>query len=519
MSCCRRCAFVSDTPRKIGVRRMLGDVGLYSRFSIRSHPLRDYQRAPVQAVLDSVLNQRGDEFAWVFSRQAGKDEAKAQLTVYLLQLMARRGGAIVEANPTYKPQSLVALGRTKARFASSLLARGLWRSAGYKLYCGLASVTYLSAELSSNVRGETASLLLICNEMQDVSAAKWDSEFIPMAASTNATRLYIGTVKTSATLLAAKMRELRLLEARDGVQRVFLIPWELVEKENAAYGTFVRGLIMKKGRNHPSIKTEFDLIEVDADGGMFGAARQALMRGDHGRLFAPLPNERYVATLDVGGEDDAVRGGADVLDNPRRDYTALSVCRVVSHLGLSRYEVVHQVCWHGVGAASLYGSLCLLLDCWSPVRIVVDATGVGGGLASLLYARYGDRVLPFTFTTRSKAALGSDFLSLIETGRFGFWAGDDEAARVFWQQVAACSYTIPPGEGAIDRTMKWGVPDGTTSDGYDDQGNPARLSVHDDVLISAALVAALGDARFYDGGGAVVTAETSISQRIDGDGF
>src|SRR3712207_4108790 len=100
--------------------------------------------------------------------------------------------------------------------------------------------------------------------MQDVLAAKWETEFEPMAASTNATRLYVGTVKTSRTLLAAKMRELHALELVDGVQRVFRIDWERVAQDNPAYGAFVRGEIARKGLEHPSIKTEFRLLEIDA---------------------------------------------------------------------------------------------------------------------------------------------------------------------------------------------------------------------------------------------------------------
>lgn len=506
--------------RDVAIEQMLLDVKLYSKYSIHV-PLRHYQLAPVYAVIDSVRNNRGDEFAWVFSRQAGKDEAKAQLVTYLLQLYALKGGAIVEANPTFKPQSLVALNRTKARMLDGLLSRPSFRSAGYKLYLGKASVTYLSAEPSSNVRGETASLLLICNEMQDVSTAKWDSEFVPMAASTNATRLYIGTVKTSSTLLAQKMRELRQMEKQDGKQRVFLIPWYEVEKENKPYGQFVRGLIAKKGREHPSIKTEFDLIEIDADGGMFPSERQAKMRGTHSRLYAPIDGEQYVALIDVGGEDEAVRLGFDELQNPKRDYTVLTIARVRwLDVGLPRFEVVNQWIWHGVGCAALFPTITDLLNLWQCTNIVIDATGVGGGLASLLSATFGQKVQPFVFTTQSKARLGSDFLGLIETGRFAYYVNDDAVAQSFWLQATKCQYTIPNGEGAIDRTMKWGVPDGTSVDGYDTSGNPARIAVHDDQLLSAALCAAIEVVKPYDAsGGAVVTPEKPLNERIDGDGF
>ena len=90
------------------VAGLLGDVEAFSRVGIRTHSLRSYQLEPIRAVLASVRGGLGREFAWVFSRQAGKDEAKAQMYAYLLALYQQIGGQIVAANPTYKPQSLTA---------------------------------------------------------------------------------------------------------------------------------------------------------------------------------------------------------------------------------------------------------------------------------------------------------------------------------------------------------------------------------------------------------------------------
>ena len=285
---------------------LLGDVAEFSRAGIRTHPLRSYQIEPIRAMVESIRNGAGREFAWVFSRQSGKDEAKAQMYAYLLALYQRAGGQIVEANPTFKPQCMAAKQRLVERARHCELTKRVATQEGFKVRLHLARVVYLSADPASNVRGETASLLLVCNEMQDVRPSKWETDFVPMAASTNATRLYVGTVKTSRTLLAQKMRELRALELQDGIKRVFLIDWERVAQDNPAYGAFVRGEIAKKGIEHPSIKTEFRLIEIDAEGGLFPERRQALMRGSHLRQQKPQPGTVYAAVLDVGGEDEAV---------------------------------------------------------------------------------------------------------------------------------------------------------------------------------------------------------------------
>ena len=50
------------------VAALLGDVEIFSRAGIRTHPLRPYQVEPVEAVVRSVRQGLGLQFAWVFSR-------------------------------------------------------------------------------------------------------------------------------------------------------------------------------------------------------------------------------------------------------------------------------------------------------------------------------------------------------------------------------------------------------------------------------------------------------------------
>src|SRR6185369_5891518 len=114
--------------------------------------------------------------------------------------------------------------------------KGAWRKQhGYIVSLGEAQAFFFSAEPAANAVGATASLLLECDEAQDVLEAEWEKKFIPMAASTNATVVYWGTAWTSRTLLARAIRHLRELEARDHVQRVFIVTPEQVAAENPAY--------------------------------------------------------------------------------------------------------------------------------------------------------------------------------------------------------------------------------------------------------------------------------------------
>ncbi len=61
------------------------------------------------------------------------------------------------------------------------------------LPAGKRELTFLSAAPGSNVVGATASTLLQLDEAQDIEIAKYDKQIAPMAASTNATRVFWGT--------------------------------------------------------------------------------------------------------------------------------------------------------------------------------------------------------------------------------------------------------------------------------------------------------------------------------------
>jgi hypothetical protein len=176
--------------------------------------------------------------------------------------------------------------------------------------------------------------------------------------------------------------------------------------------------------------------------------------------------------------------------NPRRDSTALTVFEVdltsVADplIGRPIYKVVYRREWVGVKHSKLYGRIKAIAELFDVRFLVVDSTGVGAGLASFLAAALGERVIPFEFNTRTKSDLLWDFLGIIDSGRFKDY--DQPPARKargadFWQQIIFCEFDILPGP---QKRVRWGVPDGTRDP------NTGEL-VHDDLLISAALVAAL----------------------------
>ena len=518
------------TSDKAIYKRILRDMRLFSA-GVLGMPLYDYQLAPLAAVAESVLQRQGREFLLVFPRQSGKNEAVAHLLVYLLNLLRRRRGQIVYAAIGDN------LGRGVQRLEARLenpMDRGQWRKGARPLRrsLGRASVVFLSSHPGAFSRGETAHWLLVVDELQDHDAAHLEAVFEPMRAAHNATALYLGTVRYRHDALWQKKEALERLAAEDGVRRVFLVPPAAVIAANPAYGDFLAGKERRLGSRHPIVQSEYYLRPLDGEAGLFSPRRLALMRGEHPRLHGPesvpgtggfqtRPYHTYIATLDVAGQDEASTDPVAQLAAPGRDYTVCTIFRLSSarsdgspaHLPL--YEAVDVFVDHGSrhfqdapGRPALVQRLLAYLHHWRVAHLVADATGVGEGLVDWLAAALGPgRVTPFKFTAQSKAQLGSRFLSIVETGRFKYWADSDQLSvgssqlavddplttdhyqlptdsSLFFLQAAHCLYELPPG-GSFERHLRWGVPEGVTVE------TPAgRQPLHDDRLLSAALVAA-----------------------------
>ena len=308
------------------------DIGDFSSVFVPGRRLRPYQVKPARAVVASVELGLGRSFAVVFSRQAGKDEVLAQTLAFLLVRWQEKGGSAVVAAPTFRPQAALMRDRLLARLHDQPLADFGGSAAevrdGYAVTLGRAAVRFLSAAPEANARGQTADLLLVANEAQDILPDVWDAVFDPMAASTNATTLFLGTVWSRETLLARQMAFGREEERHDGIRRVWTVPWQEVARTLPAYGERVRARIAQFGPTHPFIRTEYELQELDGDGGLFPPSRIAAMQGDHPRRHTAEPGKRYALLIDVAGEEEGLAGPAGFLDDTRRDSTAVTVVEI-----------------------------------------------------------------------------------------------------------------------------------------------------------------------------------------------
>jgi len=230
------------------------------------------------------------------------------------------------------------------------------------------------------------------------------------------------------------------------------------------------------------------------------------MQGSHTARTEPEPGRTYAFLIDVAGQDEAIEN--EMLQNPSRDSTALKIVEVdtssVRLLGKPSYLTVLRTEWSGQKHVRVFGALRALVETWKPLRIVIDATGVGEGLWSLLDNAFGERVvLPVKFTAKLKSELGYGFIGMIESGRYHEYQPFPDGLR---RQMEWCHSEIVPGPA---RLMRWGVPDGT-------RDQTTGELVHDDDLMTSALCVILDRLEWFTRLPTVWTTPKDPLEEMDG---
>jgi hypothetical protein len=429
--------------------------------------LRPYQQEVARAVLDSIQGNRGLTLSVEIARQGGKNELSAHLEVLLLTLFMARGGNLVKCSPTFKPQTVVSISRLKERL-DEFGYDGIYRTEmGYIVRLGAARVVFLSAEEHASVVGHTADILLEVDESQDVNKEKYTKEFRPMGSSTNVTTVHYGTTWDDATLLEEVKQSNLELERKDGTRRHFRYDWQEVAMHNPDYREYVEGERARLGEDHPLFRTQYLLLPIKGGGGFLTRQQIAGMLGTHPRLREPEAGKTYIAGIDLAGEREETKEEALSASRQKLDSTVITIAEVetVHHASSTLAQHVLKVVEHyhstGTPHSQLYPLIVETLRKWKCLRVLVDSTGIGQPVASFLRKELGSRVVPFTFTQKSKSDMGFETLSLVNSGRLRLYRQDGsgeyrelmlqlERARSQYRPNQTMNFYVDPSEGHDD---------------------------------------------------------------------
>ncbi len=431
----------------------------FARVILRK-PLYPYQAIIANAIIHSINNNLGHIITVMLSRQAGKNQLSAVLEAFLL--FTRPSGCIVKCAPTFSPQITNSHRRLMSMLETKVTSGRIWTSYGV---IGLAPradkgllkrhvgpfVQFFSADPDSNVVGATASILLEVDEAQDVLPEKFDRDFRPMASTTRSTTVMYGTAWSDDTLLARQRAVNLEIEAQTGEKRHFEFDWTTPASVNENYRKFVEDEIRRLGENHIAIQTQYFLRPISGAGYFLNDLQRTMIQDVHSwESEATEGTGFYVAGLDVGGEE-RVDPADPTKVNTKRDSTVLTIGRVsFNELMLPVLEIVHQAWWTGMHHVEQYAAVCDYVARWNIKRLVVDATGEGAGLASLLIDKWGEeRVEAFKFSRPSKSRLGFQVLGMINSGRLKLYAqggAPQEIAEECWAQLRKARYRLPAPE-------------------------------------------------------------------------
>ena len=457
--------------------------------------LRPYQQEIAKAVIDSVLHGKGLTLSVEIARQGGKNELSAHLEVLLLTLYMARGENLIKCSPTFKPQTIISIQRLKERL-DEFGFDGIYQTQmGYIIQLGSARAIFLSAEESSSVVGHTVDILLEIDESQDVSKEKYTKEFRPMGSSSNVTTIHYGTTWDDTTLLEETKQTNLELEKKDGIKRHFRYDWQEVGRYNPAYLKFVQAERDRLGENHPLFRTQYALLPISGSGHFLSREQIAAILGKHPRLYQPQPGRIYLAGIDLAGEPSPFKGEGRVRDSTVITIAELSFachppipcqirgveerasfpivpCQIRGVEGRAAFppltspepflNVVEHYQWTGTPHSQLYPQMVhILKNVWNCHRIVVDATGIGQPTASFLRQELGSKVIPFTFSEKSKSELGFELLAFINSVRLKLYQSDSspqyqefifelEHARAQYRPNQTMNFHVEPSQGHDD---------------------------------------------------------------------
>jgi hypothetical protein len=436
--------------------------------------VRPYQRAIMDAVLDSVRHRRGRTFSVEISRQGGKNETSAQLEVLLMTMHFITGGNIIKCSPTFKPQTLNSKMRLEDRLTDWGFGNAYQSEFGYMIRLGNARTLFFSADKNANVVGATAHVLLEIDESQDVDKEKYTKEFKPMGATTNVTTVHYGTTWDDTTLLEETKQMNLEQERKDGIKRHFRFDWQEVAKYNPDYRRYVEAERDRLGADHPLFLTQYCLEPIKGGGRFFNERQLAQLQGAHPRQPLADPSKTYVAGLDLAGEIEVDE--EHMMSVAKRDSSIMTIAEVNHMPGNAEpfLNIVQIYAWLGVKHSTVEDTFVdLIKNVWNLRNVVVDATGIGEPVASHLEARCGSIVTPYKFTQQSKSHLAFGLLAAVNSGRLKQYTKDNSTeAQEFWQQMKNAR-----GEFRPNQTMNFFV-------------DPSQG--HDDYLMSLALVAEAG---------------------------
>lgn len=375
---------------------------------VSKRPLRGPQAEVIKRVEAFVAKHEGGVMTIRSARQTGKNEIAAVLQrrhLWHHQFSPYRRTWIRTA-PTYKPQivnskkrlnEMLRIGFSRTIQYPTFNRQRLIQEEGYIYRVGNAAVEFISSGPTANVVGATANECLDMDEAHKVDKAKFDEDFAPFTASTNAATLLWGVASDGLDTIeyyANYNRE----AGRDDLN--IHLPCEVWMEANPAYAAHIEDRTNKLGWDHPIMKTQYRLIPVSAEGAFLQPRQiRSLLSGLHERQRSPRWGSIYHILIDVAASNEEFNP-EDQLEGEEQtstDSTVVWVYEVTretaenNHFPIIRIVDVHW--FTGAMLETQHREIEKIIQHWRAFKVCVDAVGVGRQMAESLKFKFGEPVV------------------------------------------------------------------------------------------------------------------------------
>lgn len=364
----------------------------------------------------------------------------------------------VRTAPTYIPQIVNSKKRLREMLMLSNKKRikyptfeklKLSTEEGYIWRVGQASVEFLSSGPHSNVVGATASYCLDMDEAHKINKDKFDEDFGPFTADTNAGTLMWGVSANNMDCLQWYVD--KNIEMGRPELNIYY-PCEYWMDANPAYRDHVNGRVAALGWDHPVIMTQYRLIPISSQGTFINVKQaRSFFSGDHRRRKSPQDGKSYHLLIDIAAaNEDFDPEDMNAMENDvtSTDSTVIWVYEVTDEISSNGLFPILKIvdCEYYTGQPLPTSEQCIddAIDHWNADKVTIDSVGVGRQIGESMQNKWGE----FTVNAycASKKTVSEDCYDLLARLNFNavlMWEDDGSfeyeqiAKQINWTMYSA----------------------------------------------------------------------------------
>lgn len=434
--------------------------------NLSKRPLRGPQAEIIKRTEKHVYAKNGGVLCGRSSRQSGKNDMSAIL--HMRHLWRNQNSLQllkwVRTAPTHVPQIIISQKRLEEMMKINrkgvirhpmFAGQKIQKSEGYIYRVGNATVEFMSSGPQSNVVGATANACLDMDEAHKISKPKFDEDFMPMTASTNAPTILWGVAADGLDTL----EWYRQHNIDSGNAHLNLdYPCEVWMDSSEAYRGHVETRIKALGWDHPIIKTQYRLIPVSQEGTYISSSQaRQLFESEHERRLAPRPGATYEILIDLAAGNEEFNPDKQFVgeEETATDSTVIWIYEVSSELCQNNIfpiiRIVNLEWWTGVPLPQQQDKIIEIIQYWHATKVTVDGVGVGRQLAESLEQFFGPYVVKkYLATSTSVSEDCFDLLARLNYGAVKIFKDDSSPEWAeFQRQVGWTKYSSSKGKMSL----------------------------------------------------------------------